>query len=286
MKIAITGHRGFLGSEMIKKLENEGHQVIRVAGDVTCTDLPIADGFMHFAANMGGIGYFSENQFLPILENLTMDVRIIDHCQRNKIRLLYPSSACIYPVNLMVRGVKLSEKHLDVPAEPDQMYGMEKYLITKLSKYANFDIRVPILHTIYGGNQKFLGNKAKFPPQICYKFTQPDIIEVWGDGSQTRTFLHIKDALKMIDEIFFSNKYEGPVNVSHPDEVSVKAIIDILSRYTGREDIRYVVDKPVGPIRRGVDCTKYNTLYSSRPEINYTDGFIDLYESIKGRVEK
>lgn len=286
MKIAITGHRGFLGSKVAYELEYAGHEVVRVDGDVTSTELPIVDGLMHFAAKMGGIGYFNQHQFLPVLENLAMDVRIIDHCQRNKIRLLYPSSACAYPVSLMAQGVKLSEKHLENPSEPDQMYGMEKYFITKLAEYANFDLRVPILHTIYGDNQKFFGEKAKFPPQICYKFTQPGIIEVWGDGSQTRTFLHIDDACKMILEVFFSDQYEGPVNVSHPDEVSVKAVVDILSQYTQRKDIIYVLDKPVGPTRRCVDNTKYNTLYSSRPEIDLEEGFISLYESIKTQIGK
>lgn len=84
----------------------------------------------------------------------------------------------------------------------------------------------------------------------------------------------------------FSDQYEGPVNVSHPDEVSVKSVVDILSKYTQRKDIVYVLDKPVGPMRRCVDNTKYNTLYSSRPKIGFEEGFIRLHESIRAQVGK
>jgi GDP-D-mannose 3',5'-epimerase len=284
MKIAITGHRGFIGSHVAKRVEALGHEVVRVEGDVREVDLPATDGFMHFAAKMGGVGFFSTQQFEPILDNLTMDARVIQHCRKHGSRLLYPSSACAYPVRLMERGVPLSEDLLSVSADPDQMYGMEKLCITRLSEFADFDFRVPVLHTIYGEGQDYLDSRVKFPPQICYKFATADFVEVWGDGSQTRTFLHIDDATEMLLEIFFDDRYHGPVNVSHPREVSVREVVDVLSAHTGRTDISYDPTKPTGPTRRPVDNAKFYSHYAWRPRVDIAEGFTRLYEYIVRQV--
>jgi GDP-D-mannose 3',5'-epimerase len=285
MKIAVTGHHGFIGSHIARRLETMGHQVIRVHGDVRNVELPVAEGFMHFAAKMGGVGFFSNQQFEPILDNVLMDARVVHHCREQGSRLLFPSSACAYPVSLMEAGVPLSEELLDVPAEPDQMYGMEKLFITRLAAHADFDFRVPILHTIYGEGQDFLDDRVKFPPQICYKFATADHIQVWGDGRQTRTFLHIDDATEMLLEIFFHDDYHGPVNVSHPREVSVREVVDVLSQHTRRTDVTFDTSKPTGPLRRPVDNSKFNSFYKWRPRIEIAEGFTRLYESIRREVE-
>lgn len=280
MEIAITGHRGFIGAHVAKRLELMGHNVIRVEGDVRTVELPAAEGFMHFAAKMGGVGFFSTQQFVPILDNLLMDARVINHCRTTGSRLLFPSSACAYPVHLMNAGVPLQEAMLDDPADPDQMYGMEKLCITRLAEFADFDFRVAVLHTIYGEGQEFHGSRVKFPPQICYKFATADPIEVWGDGRQTRTFLHIDDATEMLIEIFFNANYFGPVNVSHPQEVSVREIVDVLAGHTGRTDISFDPTKPTGPMRRPVDNSKFNAHYKWRPQVEIRQGFTRLYEHI------
>ena len=284
MKIAITGHRGFIGSHVARRLEKMGHHVIRVQGDVRDVQLPAAEGFMHFAAKMGGVGFFSVQQFEPILDNVLMDARVIRHCRDQGSRLLFPSSACVFPVSLMDAGVALSEDLLEVPAEPDQMYGLEKLFITRLAEHADFDFRVPILHTVYGEGQDFVGDRVKFPPQICHKFATADQILVWGDGRQTRTFLHIDDATEMLLEIFFAPQYHGPVNVSHPREVSVREVVDALAEHTGRTDITFDQTKPTGPLRRPVDNSKYNSLYAWRPLVDMEEGFTRLYESIRSEM--
>lgn len=281
----MTGHKGFIGSHVARRLEAMGHGVLRIQGDVREVDLPVVDGFFHFAAKMGGVGYFSTNQFEPILDNLVMDARVIRHCRDTGARLLYPSSACAYPVRMMSEGIPLSEDLLQVPAEPDQMYGMQKWCITRLSEHADFDLRVAILHTIYGEGQDYVGSRAKFPPQICYKFAAADTVEVWGDGRQTRTFLHIDDATEMLLEIFFDERYHGPVNVSHPLEVSVNEVVDALSALTGRTDITYDTTKPTGPSRRPVDNTKFNSHYQYRPRIDIANGFTRLYKHIAQQVQ-
>lgn len=279
MVIAVTGSKGFIGSHMVTHLTNLGHTVICVDGDIKTCELPVVDGFMHFAANMGGVGFFSTHQFDPIVDNLLMDARVVDHCRKHNIKLLYPSSACAYPVYAMNDGKQLSEEMLNIPADPDQMYGLEKYLFTKLSDHADF-MRVVVLHTIYGEGQEFEGHKAKFPPQICHKFVKDEEVEVWGHGYQTRTFLHIDDAVEMMSEVFFSPEYHGAVNISHPHEIAVKEVVKYLSDHTGKK-VYFNADKPTGPLRRAVNMRKFYKHYSSRPSISVKEGIIRLYEHIK-----
>lgn len=279
MEIIVTGHKGFIGTNISKRLKQLGHSVITIDGDLRTCELPVADGLMHFAANMGGVGFFTSEQFNPILDNMLMDARVIKHCQKHKMKMFYPSSACAYPLTAMNMGLELDESLLDSPYEPDQMYGFEKLFITKLSEFADFDLRVGILHTIYGVGQEYKGKRAKFIPQICYKFKTQDEIEVWGDGEQTRTFLHIDDAVEMILEVFLKD-YNGPVNISGSKEVKINDVVNMLKEISGKENVIYNKNKPTGPTRRAVDMSKFKSNYKTRERISLFEGIKGVYESI------
>ncbi|MBW6431572.1 NAD-dependent epimerase/dehydratase family protein [Patescibacteria group bacterium] len=286
MVIAVTGYNGFIGKHLVKYLVGLGHWVKPIDCDVRdyneiSSCLVGVEAVVHLAANMGGVGFFSKHQFSPILDNIQMDVNVIRYCSNTNTRLLFPSSACAYPVYRMNKGEKLSEEMIWDIADPDQMYGMEKLFITRLAKYADFDFRVVILHTIYGEGQKSSGDKAKFPPQICQKFIDKEPIVVWGDGQQTRTFLHVDDAVKMISEVLLANYYAGPVNISHPQEVKINEIIEILKKHSKREDISYDTSKPTGPVRRPVDMASFYKHYDQRPLISVKQGFIKLFKYLK-----
>ena len=279
MEIIVTGHKGFIGTNISKRLKQLGHSVKTVDGDLRTCELPVADGLMHFAANMGGVGFFTSEQFNPILDNMLMDVRVIRHCQKHNMKMFYPSSACAYPLTAMNMGIELDETLLDSPYEPDQMYGFEKLFITKLSEYSDFDLRVGIFHTIYGVGQEYKGKRAKFIPQICYKFKTQDEIEVWGDGEQTRTFLHIDDAVEMILEVFFED-YSGPVNISGSKEVKINDVVKILMGITEKTNVVYNKNKPTGPTRRAVDMSKFKHNYKTRERISLFEGIKGVYDSI------
>lgn len=278
MVYAVTGYNGLIGSHMVEYLEGMGHRVIKVDCDVKDYRelghfIGGVDGVFHFAANMGGVGYNTANQLVPPIDNLTMDINIIRFCMEHDIKFLYPSSACVYPVHRM--DIPLYEGLLDEPALPDKAYGLEKYAVTMLLRNCP-QARVAILHTIYG-EQLYVPEKAKFPLQICYKFAHDNPVEVWGDGSQIRTFLHVKDAVKMIYEVFESDYY-GEVNISHDKPCSVKHIADVLSKESGK-GVKYI-DGPTGPIIRTADMTKFFKYYNTRPAISVEDGFISLYRSL------
>jgi len=275
MDIGITGYKGFLAKHLIEHISSIGIKITPIDCDVrNFSELSGKfDAIVHLSADIGGSLYTSENQFKPTLNNLQMDSNIIRYCSENDIKLLFPSSACIYPVDT---DKKLNEDVIWDKANPFKMYGLERLLMTRLAKYADFDFRVVILHTIYGESK----NSTNFPVEICKKFLSDDEIVVWGDGSQTRTFLHVNDAVDMMVEVLFG-EYYGVVNVSESEVVTIKEVVDILSEYTGRTDIKFDLTKPVGAKNRGADMTLYNKNYNYTPVVKIKDGIIKLYEYLK-----
>jgi nucleoside-diphosphate-sugar epimerase len=297
MKILITGahghtgRKGFIGSWMYKYLKEKELDVYR-----SYKDLRVYENALHetkgmswifsFSANMGGIGYFNKQNYYPPIDNYLIDLNILRACEENKVkRLFYPSSACAYPMRLMDAGIPLQEDMLKCHAQPDKMYGWEKLSMVKLMKESPVDCRVGVLHTVYGEGQEYKGERAKFPPQIAYKALQAvktGEIEVWGDGTQTRTFLYIKDAIQKIYDVMASDEYYGEVNIGSDKEVSINNVVKLCCNILHiKPKIKYNKRKPVGPTRRLCDNTKFNEHYGMLKETSLKKGFTNLINYIK-----
>ncbi len=284
-KILITGANGFLGSNLHKFIskKNKSFKIFISRGDlrkytVALRNTKDIDFVFHMACDMGGVGYFSEQNYYPPMNNFLIDLNVLRACEENKVkRLFYPASACAYPFYMMEKGLPLKEEMLNLPADPDQMYGWEKLTLIKLLRNSPIDCRVGILHTIYGEGQEYQGKKAKFPPQIAYKTLesiQTNEIEVWGDGKQTRTFLFVDDALNKIYEVMMNPKYWGEVNIGSDKETSINSIVNLCNKILKiKPNIRYDLSKPVGPHRRSCDNKKYNMHYKAREKITLEEGF-------------
>lgn len=279
-KALVTGAGGFIGAKMVTFLKSRGFSVVVVKKrDLRLINnikplLKDVDIVFHFAADMGGVGYFSEANYYPFINNMLIDLNLLVACEEMSVkRVFYPSSACIYPPSKR----PLSEDMINLPADPDQMYGWEKLSITKLVKHSPLDVRVGILHTIFGPGQSWEGKKAKFPPTIAFKAIQAKDtgkIYIWGDGSQTRTFLYIDDAIEMIYEVATSERYEGPVNISSNEVVTVKQCAKWACDYLEiSPKFIYQPDKPTGVMTRGVDNSKYEKIYKYRQKIKTQKGF-------------
>ncbi len=293
LKYAVLGSNGFIGSHMVNFLKKKNYDVKEVSG----VDLRVyknvlkalknIDIVFHFAADMGGVGYFSKEQYLPFVNNMQIDINVIKACDENKVKkLFYPSSACAYSPS----DKPLEEEMLNKSYKPDQMYGWEKLSIIKLAPTLPFDMRVGVLHTIFGEGQTWKGKKAKFPPQIVYKAIEAmksKEIEIWGDGNQTRTFLYIDDAIEMIFEIVNSNKYYGPVNISSDEVVTVGECVDWICNYLKIKPLyKFNLNKPTGVMFRGSNNDKFKKYYKHRQKYSTKDGFIKLTEWITKEINK
>lgn len=290
-KIVILGAKGFIGSHISYYLKKKGYQIKDVFG-VDLRDfnqvtkvIDKGDIVFHFAADMGGVGYFSKQNYYPFINNMLIDLNVLKACEKKGAkRLFYPSSACAYPPSTL----PLTETMLDNPANPDKIYGWEKLTMIKLCRNSPIDVRVGILHTIFGEDQEWKGEKAKFPPSIVYKALlarKTGKIEIWGNGLQTRTFLYIDDAVEKMFEVTMSNKYYGEVNISSDEIVTVKQSVDWVCDYLGiKPKYIYNKKKPTGIQHRGVDNTKFDSHYKFRSRYSTKQGFYKLVDWMKPYV--
>jgi GDP-D-mannose 3',5'-epimerase len=311
--IAITGASGFIGSHMARYLMDKGHRVTGFANNtprdpwrrevwdslhqrrfVPLThDDPFLHGFdrvYHFAADMGGVGYFSRNDFDPYINNSRMTFRVLKAVEFFKVeRAFIASSACAYPVESQTRmgyAPRLYEALLET-GEPDQMYGREKLMAIRLAERHKQDVRAGILHTIYGEGQEFLGDRVKFPMAASRKALQArstGVVEMWGNGEQKRSYLHVDDAVRMIEAVT-EGPYQGAVNIGYDGAVTCTEIQLLCLKLAGTgAEIRYNRSEPTGVWGRDCDSTKFRNLYGDMQTVNYSEGFGRLVNWLDGRL--
>lgn len=312
-RVAVLGGGGLIGSHMVKFLKEKGHWVRAVdikfpdfrkelweqADEIREMDLrdwdwalPAVEGVEHlyqYGADMGGRGYITDDNEQAANNSEQINLNVRKACIEEGVkRLFFSSSACAYPVTHMR---KTQEKDLGTgPA--DGPYGEEKLFATKrlesLRHHNKLDARVGIFHTIYGPYQEFEGPRMKFPSAITRKVIEADKeLKIWGDGTQTRTFLYIDDALEMIYELMTKETYHGPVNISAEEEYSVTEVAQMVCDHAGKElEFKYQKEAPTGPINRGVDLTKYHKHYDYRPKVSTKEGFGKLYDYIAQQTRR
>lgn len=306
--IAVLGGSGFLGANLVKRLVADGYEVTAISrvfpefrtpllkgaelwiGDMRDprTALVGIGGFgtvFHLAADMGGVGYMhSEADGPASTDNGRMTANILDACKKWEVpRLFFASSACSYPIEYQHGNPapKLHEYQLRVKGTPDALYGVEKLHGMEMVEKAGG--RVGVLHTIYGPYQEHEGIRMKFPPAVATKAIaarQSRRLEMWGSGSQLRSYQYVDDAIEKIMRITASDTYYGPVNVGYSGAISCLDAAELCLKIAGAENSRIIVnpDQPTGVHSRDCDNLKFNRLYGRMDEIGYEEGFKRLIE--------
>lgn len=299
MRVVVLGGGGFVGAHVVAHYARRGDDVLAVdiafpntrrewwsqanttlMGDLRCslpsTLLASADRVFHLAADMGGVGYFhSDADPLAAAGNMRIDLNVLQACRDARVPFFYACSACALPES----DRPLHEGLLGLgPA--DRLYGEEKRFMAMLLTQEPL-ARVGIFHTIYGPGQEAVGRRAKFPPAICRKVREGGVIEVWGDGSQMRTFLYVDDAIEKIVAVAEHSTYEGPVNIGSDEEVTVRQCADWLCEHAGiKPRYKFRPDEPTGVSSRGCDNRLYDWRYGRQEVIPARDGLTRLYEWI------
>ena len=235
MKFLVCGAGGFIGGHLVKDLINEGHQVI-------CADIkPIEYWFQSFdknqnfsldlkeyenclkvtqdidfvynmACNMGGMG-FIENNKAECMLSVLINTNMLRACLKNKVKkYFFSSSACVYnaskQMSSFIPGLKEEDAY---PAEPEDGYGWEKLFSERMCRHFTedfgLDTRVVRYHNVYGPQGTYEGGREKAPAALCRKVAlakiqNKKIIDVWGDGEQTRSFMFIDDCIIGTKKIF------------------------------------------------------------------------------------
>ena len=316
--ILVTGAGGFIGGHLVKRLIDDGFQV--VATDIKKLDdwfqlhdksknysfdlkdydkclkiTPNIDGVFNMACNMGGMG-FIENNKAECMISVLINTNLLRACIENKVKkYFYSSSACVYNTELQkdayVKGLKEEDAY---PALPEDGYGWEKLFSERMCRhfYEDFGLetRVARYHNVYGTLGTFDGGREKAPAAICRKVAEAKInnkknIDIWGDGKQTRSFLFIDDCIEGTIKLFNSNCRE-PLNIGSDEQVSINELVDITEKIASIKLKRnYQLDKPKGVRGRSsnnekmIKNLKWN--YSFKLEDGIKRTFEWIYKELK-----
>jgi GDP-D-mannose 3', 5'-epimerase len=301
--VAVTGAGGFIGSSMVGFLADRGHNVLAIARHIPSDPQRLAnwrkahgvqlvaldkhqpdlDGIevvYHLAADHGGVGYFHAHDFWPYVVNMRIDSNVLEACIAAGVaRTFVASSACAYPTTVqMDHGMApLLHEALLEHGPADQMYGRAKLMLTLLGQHAPIDVRVGILHTIYGIGQTHAGERMKFPTAIATKMLaarDTGRVEIWGNGEQLRSYLWIDDALAKIEALTMDPENIGPTNIGYQGAVSVREVAELCAELVGIEPTyTFTTDKPSGVLSRDCSNAKFWTRYGHMEPTGYAQGF-------------
>jgi nucleoside-diphosphate-sugar epimerase len=189
--------------------------------------------------------------------SVLINTNLLRSCLINKIkRYFFSSSACAYNKDLQtspnIKGLREQDAY---PAMPEDGYGWEKLFSERMCRHFmedyKLETRVARFHNIYGPLGTFDGGREKAPAAICRKVIEAkinnvDSIDVWGDGTQTRSFLYIDDCIDAVLKLFYSD-YPEPINIGSDEKVSINELISIAENLSDKKFKKnYQLDKPQG----------------------------------------
>ncbi|SEF44776.1 NAD-dependent epimerase/dehydratase family protein [Bosea lathyri] len=314
-KIAlVTGAGGFIGHHLVDHLIKKGRRVRGVdikspeyaptsAHEFKLLDLRVekncaiatagVDEVYHLAADMGGIGYITTSHAAIALHNTLINVNMLKTARENSVkRFLFSSSACVYPQYLQTKPDVTPLREDDAfPADPEEGYGLEKLYMEKLCQYFTedwgFQTRTVRFHNVYGPLGTYDGGREKAPAAISRKIAGlPDggTIEIWGDGQQTRSFMHVDDCVEGIFRIMQSD-YDRPLNLGTDELVTVDELVDLVSQIAGKTLVkRHDTSRPQGVRGRNSDNSRLREILDWEPRIMLRDGMVPTYRWIADMV--
>lgn len=309
----VAGAGGFIGGALVSKLLSNGKQVRAV--DVK----PVVDWYQihedaqnlqmdlgreqncriatkgvlnvwNLAADMGGMG-FIENHKAECMLSVLINTNLLLAARQNKVeRFFFSSSACVYP------GYKQDEtdvpplKEDDVyPADPEDGYGWEKLFSERMCRHFREDFglqtRVARYHNVYGPFGTYFGGREKAPAAVCRRIIEAKIsgnhvIEVWGDGNQTRSFMYIDDCIRGSLTLMESD-YCEPINIGSAETVTINQLIDTVAKIAGiKVSRRYDLNAPQGVRGRSSDNSLFRSQFGWEPDTSLMVGMEKTYRWI------
>jgi GDP-D-mannose 3',5'-epimerase len=324
----VTGAGGFIGSHLVHYLKERGYWVRGVdvkrpewgksAADEfeeldLCDAETVIGGYhiAHFdevyalAADMGGMGYISYHHAKILGDNLRINLNTLDEALSGSMgRLLFTSSACVYPeyrqLDTDIPGLKETDAW---PAQPQDAYGLEKLVTEELCQHYRRDFglqtRISLHHNVYGPKGTYKGGREKAPAAMCRKVAEAKLgqpigyltgptdpvyeIDIWGDGQQTRSFLYIDDAVEGIYQLMQSD-YTEPLNIGSDRMVSINQLVDIVAAAAGVDIVKRHIDGPQGVRGRSSDNTLVKAVLGWEPKVSLETGMARTYQWVEAQV--
>jgi len=307
-KIYVAGHRGMVGSAIIRQLTKNGFTniVFRTSSELDLRNQQQVNSFFEkekpdyvflAAAKVGGIQANNCYRADFLYDNLMIATNIIHAAYTNKVtKLLFLGSSCIYP-KLAPQPLKeeyLLSGYLEPTNEP---YAIAKIAGIKMCETysdqfgANFISAMPT--NLYGPNDNYDLQNSHVLPALIRKFHEAklnnsDKVEIWGTGSPLREFLHVDDLAEAC--LFLMENYNNKqfINLGSGTEISIKNLALLVKKIVGfNGELTFNTDKPDGTPRKLMDVSKLakaGWTYSIKLEDGITSVYKDLIDS--GTLEK
>jgi len=300
-KIYVAGHRGLVGSAIMRKLKKEGYNnlVYRTSFELDLRRQEKVEEFFEeekpeyvilAAAKVGGIQANDTYSAEFLYDNLMIETNVIDAAYQNDVeKLLFLGSSCIYP------------KFADQPMKEDYLlsgklestnegYAVAKITGIKLCEHynkqygTNFISAMPT--NLYGPNDNFDLKTSHVLPALIRKFHEAkvndeDEVVIWGTGKPRREFLHVDDLADSL--LFLMNNYDGDqfVNVGVGEDISILELAELIKDIVGFEgEIVNDLTKPDGTPRKLLDVSRLNDL-GWEAQISLEEGIKDTYKWFK-----
>lgn len=316
--ILVCGAGGFIGTHLVNDLKAQGHTVIGVdlkyplyedtrcnefykqdLRDASFVDLLFEshdfDEVYQLAADMGGAGYIfvGENDADIMHNSATINLNVLESARRKGVeKIFYSSSACMYPEHnqLDPDNPDLAE-HTAYPANPDSDYGWEKLFSERLylayGRCYNMNVKIARFHNIFGPQGSWNNGKEKAPAALCRKVAMAEndgVIEVWGPGNQTRSFLFIDECVEGIQRIMESDLTE-PVNLGSTRKISINELVHLIAEISNKRVTIKNIDGPRGVMGRTSDNTLIKEKIDWAPDEDLETGIEKTYNWICGQIE-
>ena len=298
MKIYVAGHRGLVGSAIVRQIETSGQHswVGKTRQELDLFDIEQVDAFLEqekpdaiilAAAKVGGIGANSNFPVEFLTENLRIELNIMESAHKQDIdRMVFLGSSCIYPkfAQQPIREGQLLSGALEITNEP---YALAKIAGLKLAasyrRQYGRDWVSAMPCNIYGPGDNFNLETGHVLPVLIKRFHDAKIsgsssVTLWGDGTPLREFLHSDDLAAAILFILENYHEEEHVNVGSGSEISISELAKAIAVVVGFQgEILWDSSKPNGTPRKILDTSKLAGLGWSS-QISLTSGISDTYQ--------
>jgi len=299
-KIYISGHRGMVGSAILRNLQSAGYSnlITRTSAELDLKNQRAVEAFFEeqkpgyvflAAAKVGGIVANNTYRAEFIYNNLAIQNNVIHQAYKNKVsKLLFLGSSCIYP-KLCPQPIR-EEYLLTGALEPtNEPYAIAKIAGLKMCQAYHFQYGCNFISAmptnLYGPNDNYDLKQSHVMPALIRKFSEAirsdaAHVEIWGTGSPKREFLHVDDLAAACMFLMKNYNEPDPVNIGTGEDISILELALLIQKISGfKGELKFDPSKPDGTPRKLLDVSKIHRM-GWRHSVSLEEGIRKVWNDI------